>query len=179
MLPLNVPPQAAADLINFVTNVLTDPRVAQGLPPFTRPTLRSQLMPPTCFVYGPGSAGTGGRIPAFLAEVPANLGNQDFKVGVSNARGGALATLVLNLLPANTQIGGVNLNVGLNGSELLVTTGLGGALGVAGEGYGTLALGLPAAPFLAGITLFGQWFVWDGGVPAAAATSRGAEIRFF
>jgi hypothetical protein len=50
---------------------------------------------------------------------------------------------------------------------------------VAGAGYGTLALGLPPDPWLAGITVYGQWFVWDGGVPAGAASSRGAEIRLF
>ncbi|HEX6812982.1 MAG TPA: cytochrome c peroxidase [Planctomycetota bacterium] len=179
LVPLNVPPQAAADLINFVANALTDPRVAQGLPPFTRPVLRSDVMPAPGFVYGPGSVGTGGRIPAVHAEVPANIGNPDFKLGVSNARGGALATVVINWLPASTQIFGVNLNVGLNGSELLATIGLGGASGAAGAGYGTLAFGLPSAPFLAGLTFYGQWFVWDGGVPTGAASTRGAEIRFF
>ena len=98
LVPLQVPPQAAGDLINFVSTALTDPRVAQGLPPFTRPTLRSELMPQAGFVYGPGSPGTGGRIPTILAEVPANVGNPDFEVGVANARGGALATFVLNVL---------------------------------------------------------------------------------
>jgi hypothetical protein len=29
-----------------------------------------------------------------LAEVPANVGNVDFKIGVANARGGALAALL-------------------------------------------------------------------------------------
>jgi hypothetical protein len=72
----------------------------------------------------------------------------------------------------------VNLNVGLNGFEILATVGLGGAPGVAGAGYGTLAFGLPTDPWLAGITYYGQWFVWDSGVPVAAST-RGAEIRFF
>ncbi|MEO6597174.1 MAG: cytochrome c peroxidase [Planctomycetota bacterium] len=179
LVPLNVPPPAANDLINFVTNALTDPRVAQGTGPFTRPTLRSQLLPPLGIQYGVGSAGTGGRIPSMLGEVPANVGNQDFKVGVGNARGGSLATLVIGIAPTAAMLSGVNLNVALNGIEILVPALLGGAAGGAGQGYGTLRVGLPADPGFAGLTLYTQWFVWDGGVAAGAATSRGAEIRFF
>ncbi|HEX5053458.1 MAG TPA: cytochrome c peroxidase, partial [Planctomycetota bacterium] len=126
LVPLNVPPQAANDLINFVVNALTDPRVAQGLPPFDRPTLRSQLLPPIGIQYGFGSPGTGGRVPNMLAEVPANLGNQDFKVGVGNGRGGSLATLLLGIAPTATMLGGVNLNVALTGQEILVPAALGG-----------------------------------------------------
>lgn len=177
--PLQVPPQAANDLINFLTNGLRDPRVAGGLPPFTRPTLRSQLLPEGGALYGLGSAGSGARLPLMMAEVPANLGNIDFKFGVSNARGGAPATFVLSLAAAATVLGGVNVNVALGGSEVLVPLGLAGAPGVAGAGYGTLKFTVPAEPGLAGLTLFGQWFVWDAGVAAGVATSRGGEFRLF
>lgn len=177
--PGGVPPQAANDLINFLQNGLTDPRVANGLPPFDRPTLRSQLLPEQGTLYGVGSAGTGGRVPQMLAGVPANLGNVDWKLGVANARGGALSTLVLNLFPTSATIGGVNLNVLLNGGELLVPGVLNGAPGVAGAGYGSLRLSVPNDPGLAGLVLFAQWFVWDTGVPAGAATSRGGQIALF
>jgi cytochrome c peroxidase len=177
--PLQVPPQGAANLIDFVTNGLRDSRVAAGLPPFDRPTLRSQLLPENGALYGPGSAGSGGRVPQMLAEVPANLGNVDFKLGVGNARGGALATFVLALAPASTVLGGVNVNVQLGGGEVLVPLPLGGAVGIAGAGYGTLKFAVPPEPGLAGITLFGQWFVADGGAPAGLATSRGGEFRLF
>ena len=185
LLPLNgpppggVPPQAANDLINFVQNALTDPRVANGTGPFTRPTLRSQLLPPIGIQYGIGSAGTGGRIPNHLAGVPANIGNVDFKLGIGNARGGAAATLVVGLAPTASVLAGVNLNVALNGNELLVPVLLGGAAGAAGAGYGTVRVALPNVPSLAGITLYTQWFVWDTGVVAGAATTRGAEVRLF
>jgi cytochrome c peroxidase len=176
--PGGVPPQAANDLINFLQNGLTDPRVAQGTGPFTRPTLRSQLLPEGGALYGAGSPGTGGLLPGMLAGVPANLGNIDWKLGVSNARGGAPATLLVGIAPFAGTIGGVNLNVLLNGNELLVPVVLQGASGVAGAGYGSLQLALPNLPSLAGITLFTQWFVWDAGVPAGAATSRGGEMRW-
>ena len=130
-------------------------------------------------LFRSGSAGTGGRIPTYLAEVPANLGNVDFKLGVANARGGAPATLLVGLAPTAAVLSGVNLNVLLNGNEMLIPLALNGNAGVAGAGYGTLQLAVPSIPGLAGITLFTQWFVWDDGVAAGAATSRGAEVRFF
>lgn len=178
LLPFNVPPQPVANLTNFLQNGLTDPRVAQATGPFTRPTLRSQLLPEGGVLYGVGSPGTGARVPSMMAGVPANIGNIDWKIGVSNARGGAPATLLVGIAPFAGTIGGVNLNVLLNGNELLVPTVLQGANGVAGDGYGSLQLALPDVPSLAGITLFTQWFVWDAGVAAGAATSRGGEMRW-
>ncbi|MBP8299899.1 MAG: hypothetical protein KA020_06055 [Planctomycetes bacterium] len=179
LVPLQVPPQQANDLINFVSNALTDPRVAAGQAPFDRPTLASQRIPNAGFQYGQGSAGTGNRVPTILSEVPANLGNVDFKIGVANARGGALGTLAVSVLPANTQIQGVRVNVEVFSTPALFYEPLGGANGVAGAGYGTVKFALPPEPSLAGITLFAQWFVWDAGVPVGLASSRGAELRLF
>ncbi|MCA8952851.1 MAG: hypothetical protein KDE27_25300, partial [Planctomycetes bacterium] len=82
LVPLMVPPPAANDLIDFVTNGLTDPRVAAGTAPFDRPTLRSQLIAPRGFEFGVDTPGTAGVRPIMLAGVPANLGNVDFKVGI-------------------------------------------------------------------------------------------------
>lgn len=177
--PLQVPPPQANDLINFVTNALTDPRVAAGTGPFTRPTLASQRIPAAGFQYGIGSPGTGNRVPTILSEVPANVGNVDFKVGVHNARGGALATLAVSVFPATTQIQGVNVNVEVFQTPALFYTTLGGAAGVAGAGFGTVRFVLPPESSLSGITLFAQWFVWDVGVPVGLCSSRGAELRLF
>ncbi|MCB9876459.1 MAG: hypothetical protein H6835_02565 [Planctomycetes bacterium] len=185
LIPLNgpppggVPPQAAADLAAFVSTALTDPRVAAGLPPFDRPTLRGQLLNQQGSQYGLGSAGAGGQTPQWLAEVPANIGNVDFKLGVFNGLGGAPATLVLGLFPTATQINGVNINVAFGTGELLVPGVLQGAVGVPGAGYGTLKVGVPNEPGLAGIALFGQWFVWDGSLPAGVASTRGAQVLMF
>jgi hypothetical protein len=38
---------------------------------------------------------------------------------------------------------------------------------------------VPNDPGLAGLVLFAQWFVWDSGVPAGAATSRGSQVALF
>ena len=138
-------------------------------------------MPPAGFLFGPGSPGSGGRVPAILAEVPANVGNDDFKLGVGNARGGAAATLAVALqrAPIGEQINGVNINVDVHFTPALFGLVLGGASGVAGAGFGTLAVDLPMDPGLVGLVLFAQWFVWDDGVMAGAASTAGADVRFF
>jgi hypothetical protein len=86
---------------------------------------------------------------------------------------------VLSTVPAVAVLAGVNVNVGLGAGELMANFALAGAPGVAGAGYATLKLPVPAIPALSGLTMFSQWFVWDGGVPTGAATSRGAEVRLF
>ncbi len=176
--PIGVPPPAANDLITFVQTALTDPRVAAGQFPFNRPTLAGDRIPPLGSLFGVASAGTGGQQPQMMAGVPANIGNPDFKVGVSNARGGAPAIFLISLQPAVTQYLGVNINVAL-GAELQVPVVLGGASGAAGAGFGTMRVGLPYEPGLIGISLWSQWWVWDTGVPAGAASSRGAQLAFF
>ncbi|MBL8747526.1 MAG: hypothetical protein JNK78_00090 [Planctomycetes bacterium] len=176
--PQGVPPPAAADLQNFIINGLTDPRVAAGAFPFDRPTLASERIPPQGFLYGLPSSGTGGRVPSILAQVPANVGNVDFKVGIGNARGGAATIFVLGLQPASILYSGVTLLVD-PGSALLIPGVLGGASGVPGAGFGNLRVGVPDLPFLSGLTMYAQWFVVDPGVVNGAATTAGAEVRFF
>ncbi len=178
--PIVLAPPQRNSLIDFLDNALTDPRVAAEQFPFDRPTLRSELQPPQGFLFGPGSPGTGGFVPLTLAEVPANLGNVDFKVGVGNARGGAPVTFVLSLQPApiGSQIQGVNVNADV-WSGLLVNGMLHGTSGVAGAGYGTIRIPLPSDQWLSGLTLFTQWFVWDAATLAGAASTRGAELRLF
>ncbi|MBK8096008.1 MAG: hypothetical protein IPK26_02820 [Planctomycetes bacterium] len=178
--PLNLGPQQRGDLQNFVANGLTDPRVRDGVPPFDRPTLASQRIPPAGFLFGPGTPGSGNRMPAMLAGVPANVGNAEFKIGVGNAVGGtaALLAVAMNRAPVGSQINGVNINVDVWTGALLNTV-IHGATGVAGAGYGTVRAGLPVDPSLAGMTAFVQWIVWDSGVPSGASSSQGADIRFF
>lgn len=178
LVPLNVPGAVVPDLIEFITNALTDPRVAAGQHPFDRPTLHSDVMSPSGYPYGVGTAGTGGRSPELLAAVPANLGNVDFKVGISNARGGAMAAMAVAAIPGTGTTVGANLNVQLN-SALIFYVGLAGVTASPGAGYGTVMLTVPHNPALSGITLYAQGFVFDVGATAGLASSGGAEIRLF
>jgi cytochrome c peroxidase len=176
--PGGVPPQAANDLVVFLTTALTDPRVAAGQFPFDRPTLAGDRIPVGGVQYGLASPGSGARFPQLLADVPANVGNRDFKLGVHNGVGGAMSVLLIAVNPAATSLGGVNLNVDA-GSALFLFSPLGGAAGVAGQGFGTWRLPLPDEPGLAGLTLFAQAWVWDAAVAGGASSTRGAEIRLF
>ena len=174
------PPQAVADLIDFVSNALTDPRVRNRQFPFDRPTLASERIPPQGFTYGLGTAGSGGVIPTVLAAVPANIGNVDFKVGIGAARGGAPAVLAVGTAAAlpGTTFANVNLNIALPELSQIPVL-LEGPAGQAGRGFGTILFPLPPEPLLIGGTLFVQWFVVDAGAVFGAASSRGSELRFF
>lgn len=182
LLPIQPPPPqgAVADVIDFVTNALTDPRVRNRQFPFDRPTLASERIPPQGFPYGLGTAGSGGAVPNVLAAIPANIGNVDFKVGIGAARGSAPAVLAVGTAaaPLGTTFAGVNLNIAL--PELAqIPIALEGPAGQAGRGFGTILFPLPPEPLLVGGTLFVQWFVIDSGALFGAASSRGAELRFF
>jgi cytochrome c peroxidase len=167
------------DLINFLTNALTDPRVVAGQFPFDRPTLLSERIPPGGTLFGQATPGGGGLRPQMIAEVPANIGNVDFKVGLGNATGGALAVLMVAdaRVPAGTQVGGTNVNIDITSPLIYLRTTQGPAQ--PGRGFTTVQEPLPDEPALVGLTMFGQWFVFEPGLPTVAASSRGAEISFF
>jgi hypothetical protein len=181
LIPLNIGPQQVGQLIDFVQNALVDPRVAAQQAPFDRPTLYSERNPPLGTLFGAEGAGSGGLAPKMLAETPANIGNADFRIGTFNGLGGAFATLVLSLQQAQpgSQIQGVPVNVDVWVTPALVGTQLGGGAGLPGQGFTTIRQGVPSAPGLIGLQLYAQWFVWDLGVPAGAASSAGAVIRLF
>jgi cytochrome c peroxidase len=175
-----IPPQVINEVIEFVSNALTDPRVRNRQFPFDRPTLLSERLPPIGAQYGLGMAGSGGAVPNILAGVPANIGNIDFKVGIGNALGGAPAVLVTSAAAAlpGAQFAGINLNVALP-DILQLFIPLEGPAGLPGRGFGTIQLPLPFDTGLRGVTLFTQWFVVDPNGTSGASSSRGAEIRFF
>jgi hypothetical protein len=60
--------------------------VAQGLPPFDRPTLRSELAPAGANHFGAATPGSGGIEPLILADSPPVLGNALFQIGLATHR---------------------------------------------------------------------------------------------
>jgi len=181
LVPVNLLPIRVQELTDFLQNGLTDPRVQNRQFPFDRPTLLSERMPATGFVYGTGSAGSGGIVPAVLAAVPANVGNSEFKIGLAQAVGGAPAVLLVAAATASAgaTLFGANLNVDPTTGIALLFALAQGPVGAPGQGFTTVLQALPADPALAGITLFAQWGVVDSGIAAGFASSRGAELRFF
>lgn len=167
-----------APIIDFLTNALTDPRVAAEAFPFDRPTLHSELSPSDPMLYGPSSAGPGNG-PRMIARTPLTVANPDFKIGLARVPGGALAWLGVSLAPAMPGIqlsGGAPLNIDLANVVQMAPTALSGA-GPTG-GFGTVQVTVGSNPALVGIQLFGQWFVMGGQGGQGAGplrTSRGAR----
>lgn len=164
---INMPPQAANDLAAFLTGGLTDPRVANETFPFDRPTLHSERVPANPSLQGGGVAGLGGLVPEMIAMVPPHLGSTDFKLGLANARGGALAYVVVSTSPPNG--GGVSVRFG---PFQLDGTG-------AGAGFTTLHRPLPDDAAFAGTDLYFQWNVLDPAAPGGVAKSEVARATLF
>ncbi|MFO1077520.1 MAG: cytochrome c peroxidase [Planctomycetota bacterium] len=160
-----------ANLVAFL-NTLTDPRVAQGLPPFDRPTLWSERQAQVPTTFGNGTAGSGGAVPRAIALSPGFLGNAQCQLGVDRAAPSAFALVAWDLFANQTPTVVLGHNVYLAQSPALVTAGIGFTQGSgAGGGYTSFTIALPANPSFAGISLFGQWLIADAAGPVGFASS--------
>lgn len=162
-LPQVVPGIFRADVIDFMANALTDPRVAGGLPPFDRPTLRSEL--PGSVSYGTSLTGTGGVSPVLLASQPAFPGAQDFRIGLGDGIANSPAALTVG--PNTSPVG--PLWVDSATSALIWTmTDL--------DGVATVGLPIPKISSLSGVSLNFQGFVIDLGSPMLFSASTASTI---
>lgn len=169
--PLGLNPGQQADLVAFLRNALTDPRVLAGTTPFDRPTLyaESNRVP---IITGAGTQGSGGNIPQATAIEPALAGNPNFTVGVTNAVGGASAVLVIDsadpgsgpTIPATASF--ARIAVQLSGSG-------------AGQGFGSVSMLVPANSALVGQTFFGRWYVRDSSAPGGVASTPAFRFTVF
>ncbi|HET6202424.1 MAG TPA: cytochrome c peroxidase [Planctomycetota bacterium] len=166
-------------IVDFLQNALTDPRVAAGLPPFDRPTLHAEAFPANPLVYGPPSLGSGGVAPFVVAFAPPNLGNPAFTIGVGRGLGGAPALLAFSDQPAppGLFLFGIPIHVDLVPAPTIVPFALAGS--GPGEGYASLTAAIPDEPALLGASLFTQWFVVDAAAIGGLAASRGAALTLF
>lgn len=166
-----IPPADKPLLVEFMRGALTDPRVAAGLPPFDRPTLRSEQ--PANVVYGAGSTGSGGFVPTLIAHQPATVGAVDFRIGLRDARAAAPTILALSGVKRSYPGLPVPIHVDLDAGMWVaaVTAGSG-----AGGGYATWPLALPADPNLRGAMLHFQAFVVDPAAPLGIAASDAVSI---
>jgi hypothetical protein len=170
--------QEKADLVFFVEDGLTDPRVEQGIFPFDRPTLRSELSPLNT-LYGVASPSGTGEFMDLLVHVPATSGNVNWLFGVDDATPNMVTTFALawSSDPAGTPFPDPRFPVPLNlcaDDIFLVHITSTDAFGVA-----TMKISIPADPAVSGLLLYGQVFVAD---PAAVTTggiygSEGVEFE--
>jgi cytochrome c peroxidase len=166
---INLPPQAAGPLTDFIANGLTDPRVAAQTFPFDRPTLFSERGEDHATDLGGGVPGSGGITPRIIVQDPAMVGNADFRVGLDGALGGATATLFMSLsAPAGGRIA-PDRNLGS-----LIAGGSG-----SGQGLTTLHWPLNAGDLSGGQVAYLQWSVPDAAASGGQAFSNVARAPIF
>ncbi|HPF39200.1 MAG TPA: cytochrome c peroxidase [Phycisphaerae bacterium] len=166
ILPVALPPQIVPDVVEFITNGLTDPRVANETFPFDRPNLYSDRPAPNPSLVSEGVAGSGGETPQMIAVSPPNLLNLDFKVGVMNALGGAQALVAISEVPP---VDGELIDATLDGPVTLEGVG-------AGEGYGTYKWPIDELA-IASCDIYLQWRITDPAAPGGVALSPVAHLR--
>jgi hypothetical protein len=178
IIPLNINPIEKFQIYEFVTDSLTDPRVAAETPPFDRPTLHSEAAANPAY-YGASSPGSGGFIPQMINVTPPILGSPSFRVGVGDALGGAIALLALapKDAPPGTSWNGIPLDIAISPMPFLLSLTLSGT--GAGGGYGTVVMQLPGNPSLAGQDWYAQWFVVDPAATGGIAASGGSHFQLF
>lgn len=169
--PLGLTAQQKAELVDFLQNALTDPRAAAEQAPFDRPQMWAERAPPA---YGSPLAGSGGIAPRTLHADPLLVGNQEFRIGIADALGGAPAALVFAFAPGppGQFVGLLPIHVALVPPPILVPMALSGS--GAGNGFATLALPIPADAALRGAPLHHQAIVLDPGAPGGVAGTSGA-----
>lgn len=168
--PLDLTPQQKTDLVAFMKRPLTDPRVADELPPFDRPTLYTETNRIPA-ITGTGRAGSGNIVPKVTAIEPPIIGNPSFTVGVSLALGSASAVLVID-----SNDSGVGSAIPATGSFARVAVNL---LSTGSGGYGSVSLAIPNNPALIGQTFFGRWYVTDAGAANGFSVSQAFRFTIF
>ena len=167
--PITFPPNAQANIIDFLRNGLTDPRVADETFPFDRPMLLSEQLLDNPQIISNGIAGSGGFVPEMVAVSPPNIGNADFKVGIDGALGGMQAWVVVSSSPPTDGL--------LSEDELLGPITLEGT--GAGDGFGTMRYPIEDIIALDGTIKYMQWLVADASAPNGLSASPVAQLTFF
>ncbi|MEZ5965631.1 MAG: cytochrome c peroxidase [Planctomycetota bacterium] len=175
--PFALSPQDRTALVAFLRNALTDPRVAQALPPFDHPTLNS-MSGRGARTYGVATPGSSGRPPRVLAPEPAVLGNPTYRLAIDDGVAGAPAFLLLDTAPGQATLLGVTFNVGLTPSMLAVSLGaLAGGAGV--PGWTSFSLALPDDRALVGASVYLQAIAVDPLLATGLSASAGVQVTFF
>ena len=131
--------------------------------------------------YGWGAPGSGnpGIEPRLIVTEPAVLGNPNFTMALADGYGGGLAFLALDPMQGpGLPILGVPVLLGLSSGLTIIPLGQLNGAG-AGAGWWSGTFGIPAAPTLSGVKLFGQAYVADPGTAFGFSASDGVELRFF
>lgn len=175
---LNLSESQKRVLLAFLKRPLTDPRVAQALPPFDRPSQYADSVH-VPEVYGSATAGSGGWLPEIVAIEPPKLGAERLTIALDRALGGAPALLLMNTsqAPGGVLRHGALLYPTQSGSFLRSLPALEGA--GPGEGWGSVVLPVPEDPQYLGTSLYAQWVVLDSGAPGRLAASPAIRLSWY
>ena len=166
--PIVFPPLAEQQIADFLSNALTDPRVANEEFPFDRPRLHSE-QPRNPENLGGGIPGSSGQVPVIIANRPPYLGNQWFQVGLDRALGNTQAWVAVSV---NPPVGGE-----IETDELLGPIAVGGN-GV-DRGFATGDYPIAMDPALDGSVFYMQWLVEDAGAVGGVAKSECVRVTRF
>lgn len=162
---INLPPQPANDIIDFLSNGLTDPRVRDQTFPFDRPTLVVDRPANRASLIGGGVPGAGGVVPNIIAQAPPMVGNFEYKLGVDRVPAGASVRLAFSPNPPVN--GRITPTITLDP--------------VTADAFGTATVHWPLIPGIVsgGQTLYAQWLVTDAAAANGQSRSNVAQIPFF
>jgi len=126
---------------------------------------------------GSGIRGTGGLLPKLIATGGClRTGNSNLRLKIRNARGGAVALIVMGVRydTGGSAFGGSRFLTG--GMDRMITPvtpfALDGVAGVAGAGEGSLSVELPNDPALTGMTIIARGLVRDPQASGGTALTR-------
>lgn len=170
MQQIQLPPNVAADIQDFLTNGLTDPRVAAQSFPFDKPLLFSERPEHRAtLIQGGAAAGSGGVVPRIFVSDPGLVGNLEFRIGLDAALGGVQARLGVSTTPP---IAG---RISPTREFAAVTAGAAGPE----NGFATVRWPLTPGEVTGGTTVYAQWFISDPAGPGGESVSAVAQIPIF
>jgi len=176
-----IPGFARANVIDFLENGLTDPRVANETFPFDRPQLHLENQAANPRIFGAGVAGTGAITPRMLALSPPSLDTPGFRIGIASGLGATVAHLIVvppTVLPATpAPVPGSYVDLRRTGAFRLGSVVLAGR--GAGNGFGTLHIDTASIPARLFPQATLQWIVVDPGAPGGIARSELVELTLF
>lgn len=170
-----------ADLVDFVRNALTDPRVQAEAYPFDRPTLFSERQVSSTTanprrLLGTGIANNAGVVPEMIALQPPYLGNPVFTVGLAQTTGGTVAGLAIGPGTGGLLLGGVSTVVDPGPAWIQTVFPLQGVFPTQDAGWTSLTLPIPDVASLIGYSTHMQWFCHDPNALFGVTTTDAIEI---